>query len=276
MAKKKTYQGDADDLRRSADEKVRGKYAGTPEDLEASPGVKRLIHELRVYQVELEMQNEELRNAQLALEETNEKYISLYDFAPVGYITITHEALIKEVNLTGAALLGIERQKLINARFRQFVAPEDLDKWDSFFVNVFSQVGDKRCDIQLIRKDKALFYARFDSIWITENDGIPVVRAAMSDITETRKAEEALKRSFDEIERKNKELQDALANVKTLSSLLPICSYCKKIRDDKGYWNQLESYITKHTDALFSHGMCPACEGKAYKELEKWKKDMGK
>lgn len=72
------------------------------------------------------------------------------------------------------------------------------------------------------------------------------------------------------------ELQDALAKVKQLSGLLPICSYCKKIRDDKGYWQQLESYITEHSETLLSHGMCPDCEKKAYEELEKWKNDMGK
>lgn len=63
------------------------------------------------------------------------------------------------------------------------------------------------------------------------------------------------------------ELKDALAKVKQLSGLLPICSYCKKIKDDKGYWEQVETYITKHSEALFSHGICPACAEKAFKEF---------
>jgi len=62
-----------------------------------------------------------------------------------------------------------------------------------------------------------------------------------------------------ELERANHELRDALENVKTLSGLLPICADCKKVRDDKGYWNQIETYITKHSDASFSHGLCPEC-----------------
>ncbi|MEW6715132.1 MAG: HAMP domain-containing protein, partial [Nitrospirota bacterium] len=69
------------------------------------------------------------------------------------------------------------------------------------------------------------------------------------------------------------ELKKAFANIKTLSAMLPICASCKKIRDDKGYWKQVEVYITEHTDTLFSHGMCPECEKKAYAELEKFMKD---
>lgn len=70
------------------------------------------------------------------------------------------------------------------------------------------------------------------------------------------------------------ELTDALAKVKTLSGMLPICASCKKVRDDTGYWNQIEVYISEHSDALFSHGICPDCEKKAYEELDKMKKDL--
>lgn len=65
------------------------------------------------------------------------------------------------------------------------------------------------------------------------------------------------------------ELQDARSHIRTLSGMLPICASCKKIRDDKGYWNQIEEYIAEHTEALFSHGLCTDCLQKAYKELEK-------
>ncbi len=73
-----------------------------------------------------------------------------------------------------------------------------------------------------------------------------------------------------EMERKNLivELKDALAQVKTLRGLLPICSHCKKIRDDTGYWNQIESYIHKHSDAEFSHGICPECAKKYYPDMD--------
>jgi len=75
-----------------------------------------------------------------------------------------------------------------------------------------------------------------------------------------------------EVRRLNKELEQALAEVKTLRGILPICSWCKKIRDDKGYWEQLEAYITDHSEASFTHGVCPDCAEKLYKELEEFKK----
>jgi len=67
---------------------------------------------------------------------------------------------------------------------------------------------------------------------------------------------------------RNDELSSALAEVKTLSGFLPICAACKKIRDDKGYWNQVEGYIQKHSDAQFSHSVCPECAKKLYPDLD--------
>ena len=86
----------------------------------------------------------------------------------------------------------------------------------------------------------------------------------VNDITERKKAE---------IEREDlvKELQEALAQVKRLSGLLPICSLCKKIRDDKGYWQEVESYVDEHSEAQFSHSICPDCYRKHYPDL--WKEE---
>jgi len=76
-----------------------------------------------------------------------------------------------------------------------------------------------------------------------------------------------LRRLNREIESKNKELEKALEEIKTLRGILPICSVCKKIRDDKGYWNQIEKYISDHSDAEFSHGICPECAKKLYPDF---------
>ena len=84
-----------------------------------------LLHELQVHQIELEMQNEELRRAQLALEDSRARYVDLYEFAPVGYLTLTGEAVISEVNLTGARLLREERKKILGKRFARFVSRQD-------------------------------------------------------------------------------------------------------------------------------------------------------
>lgn len=93
-----------------------------------------IIHELRVHQIELDMQNEELKRFHQELEISKDRYIALYDLVPFGYFTLTDEAVIVEVNLTAATMLGINRQDLIHARFRKFVTAIDQDHWDRFFL----------------------------------------------------------------------------------------------------------------------------------------------
>jgi phosphoserine phosphatase RsbU/P len=88
--------------------------------------------------------------------------------------------------------------------------------------------------------------------------------AAIEKCAEIIQSRKAAQRHEEEREKLIKELQGALAKVKLLSGLLPICASCKKIRDDKGYWNQLESYLQAHSEAEFSHGLCPECAEKLY------------
>jgi len=87
-----------------------------------------------------------------------------------------------------------------------------------------------------------------------------------------KKAEDALREKEKQQEKLIVKLQEALAEIKTLKGFIPICASCKKIRDDEGYWNQLESYISKHTDAIFSHGICPECAEKLRTEMRNHEK----
>jgi PAS domain-containing protein len=105
----------------------------------ASQNPEQLVHELQVHQIELETQAEELRIAHLALEESRDKFLDLYDFAPIGYFTLNEKALIIDVNLAGAKLLGVERSKLIRARFRKFVTQKDSDQWGLYFMNALNR-----------------------------------------------------------------------------------------------------------------------------------------
>ena len=107
-----------------------------------APSGKEPHHERRVLQTELEIQNEELRRAQVALEESRDRYVDLYEFAPIGYLTLTREGTIAEVNLTGAALLGMERKKLLDRRFDGFITTEDKDRWQSHYLNVLPYLID--------------------------------------------------------------------------------------------------------------------------------------
>jgi hypothetical protein len=98
--------------------------------------VRKLAHELQVHQIELEMQNEELCKTQLLIEESRRKYLDLFDFAPLGYFTISEKGLILESNLTGSAMLGVERSLLINKPISKFIFSEDQDKYYLFTADV--------------------------------------------------------------------------------------------------------------------------------------------
>jgi len=120
-----------------------------------------LLHELQVHQIELEMQNEALRQTQMALEESRDLYVDLYDFAPVGYLTLDRSGLIEQVNLTGARLLDVERSRLRRKRFARFVSPQDRDAWERLFLGVMAWGGDgQSVDLMLSRGDGSHFPAR--------------------------------------------------------------------------------------------------------------------
>ncbi len=167
--------------------------ARAPETDWAPRPAEELLHELQVYQVELTMQNEELRQAQVELEKSRDRYMDLYDFAPVGYLTLTSEALITEANLTGALLLGIECKKLLLRRFAHFVAEEDSDRWNHFFVSVLQHDERQNCELVLKRSNGSVFHAHLDCLHINAGNGEHSARIAFTNISEHKQAEEALR-----------------------------------------------------------------------------------
>ena len=191
--KKPDTSGTGHSLRDDAEEQL----ARSPKPSPASPDQtpEALIHELRVHQIELEIQAEELRKSKLALEESRDKYLDLYDFAPVGYLTLNDKALITGANLTGSKLLGLERSRLVNAPFSKFVAEKDTDEWHLFFINLLNQKEKRTCTLMLKRGDESLFPAQLEAILIPHSDGLNTVRIAIIDITERRRTEEALRES---------------------------------------------------------------------------------
>ena len=143
-----------------------------------------LIHELQVHQIELETQAEELRKAHFALEESRDRFLDLYEFAPVGYLTLSDKGLITEVNLTGAVILGVERNRLLRARFSKSVAKKDSDEWHRYFTNVLNRGEKQSCTLMLKRGDGTTFPARLEGGRLTGTDRAITVRIAISDITD--------------------------------------------------------------------------------------------
>jgi diguanylate cyclase (GGDEF)-like protein/PAS domain S-box-containing protein len=173
--------------------KVEAQLARAPQTGGPARTAEELLHELQVHQIELEVQNEELRRAQLAMEESRDRYVELYEFAPVGYLTLSGEALISEVNLTGALLLGEERKKLLQRRFARFVAPEDRDRYHRLFVSVMQHDERQACELALQRGDGSVFQAQLDCLRVAAGDNPPTVRIALTDITERKRAEAELR-----------------------------------------------------------------------------------
>ncbi len=149
------------------------------------------------------------------------------------------------------------------------VAPEDRELIQSRVEHILEGKDIPPIEHRILRKDGKLRWVSDNIILYRDQAGTLVsYDGVVKDITERKLAEE-------EREKLVNELKDAAAKIKTLNGMLPICSYCKKIRDDKGYWERVETYISKHTDTVFSHGMCPECAKKALHELEEFKEQHG-
>jgi len=213
-------------LRRRAEEKARIVKAQEPEPLSPEKSA-RLLHELQVHQIELEMQNEELRRAQQQLEASRARYFDLYDLAPVGYLTLSEHSLILEVNLTTATMFGMPKSSLSKASLTRYILPDDQDIFYRHRKRLFETGEPQVFEIRILRLDGAQFWARVEAHVAQDGEsGTPVCRVALSDITERKRAEDALHESNQrykslnaelevrvrertaELERKNVELQD--------------------------------------------------------------------
>ena len=171
----------------------------------AKHSAERLLHELQVHQIELEMQNESLRQTQRALEESRDRYLHLYEFAPVGYMTLSSDGRIEELNVTAAKLLGLEREKLLNERMVSFVIPDDQERWTAHFLTLKTWNGLGAADtveLALCRNDGTVVDARLDGVPSNamdrespqDNAGRPQIQITLTDITERKAAEDQLRK----------------------------------------------------------------------------------
>jgi PAS domain-containing protein len=130
---------------------------------------KRLLHELQVHQIELEMQNEELRQANETAETALKKYTMLYDFAPMGYFTLDSDGTICDLNFTSAEMLGEKRFSLINSNFKLFVAEDSQAVFNTFFRKVFTGYTKESCEIMLGYENNPLCLVYMEGI-VTGDD----------------------------------------------------------------------------------------------------------
>jgi PAS domain S-box-containing protein len=191
MTGRRNRSGQAGGLRKRAEDMARAEGTKNPDAL-SPEAARQVLHELRVHQFELEMQNEELRRAQAELDASRARYFDLYDLAPVGYVTLSEQGLILEANLTAAMLLGVARGTLIKRPFSSLMLPDDQNIYYRHRKQLFETRAPCACELRMLRKDGDPFWVRVDATTAQDVDGAPVCRAVLSDITEHRRAEVAL------------------------------------------------------------------------------------
>jgi PAS domain S-box-containing protein len=155
---------------------------------------------------ELEIKNEALRLAQSALKESHDRYLNLYEFAPVGYLTLSADGLITEINLAGIKLIGMGRMELLQKRFAALVVAEDLDRWNRLFLNVKKLAGTDRVELAMQRHDGTVFQAQLDCERQKVGADDSAIRIALTDITERKQAETLLRQH-------ERDIQSILNNV---------------------------------------------------------------
>ena len=169
----------------------------SPEQFAAlSPAqAQRTLHDLQVHQVELEMQNEELRRKQVELDESLARYVNFYDLAPVGYCTVTEEGLIRESNLTTSTLLNVPRSELIKQSITRFIFNDDQDSYYKHRRKLIDADGPLSVELRLLKRDGAPFWAHLEVAKVKEGEGGSEMRLVIKDITERKTVEESLRAS---------------------------------------------------------------------------------
>jgi PAS domain S-box-containing protein len=209
---------------------------------------------------ERKLAEEASKQAEEALKDAEARYRTLFELVPVGLYRTTPAGQILDANPAIIQMLGYpdrETYLKVNAA-NLYVNSEDRKQWQML---MDSQEIVRDFEEQVRQSNGTVIWVQDNTCAVRDAGGqVLYYEGILQDITQRKKMEE-------EREKLILELQDALANIKTLSGLVPICASCKKIRDDKGYWNQLEQYIMDHSDAKLSHGICPDCAKKLYPEF---------
>src|SRR5690606_10529099 len=172
--------------------------------------INELIHELEVHQIELEIQHAELQQAYESLEKSRTQFSDLFDFAPVGYLITDRDGVILNVNLTAAAMLGVERQDLIQNRFASFL---DRDDKDTYYIHrraAFRNRQSQSCEVRIIRRNKSTFEAQLNIDIVTQDEEL--CRMSITNISQIKHAEDVLRQTLFR-EKELNELKTRLINV---------------------------------------------------------------
>lgn len=181
------------DLRSIAEDKLLNEEVLRNENLEelSLKEVGLIVHDLKVHQIELEIQNEELKRAHEELEIVKARYFDLYDLAPEGYLVVSEKGLILESNLTAANMLGYTRSNILKQRLSQYIYSEDMDIYYIHRKKLFESFMPQECELRIIKNDSTLFWGHMKATPVIEQE-IKSCRLILSDVTERKEAQQAL------------------------------------------------------------------------------------
>jgi PAS domain S-box-containing protein len=243
-------------LRQQAEEILRGRPANLADLSRAD--IQALIHNLQVHQIELELQNEELRATHLALQAARDRYADLYNFAPVGYFTLDVNGVIVEANLTGATLLNVARSSLIGTPLTRFVVPEDREKYAVYRVGLGTGPARQTSEIRLIRRAAGQFPVQMQGLANHDHTGRLIqYKLTVSDISERVRVEEALRES----EQLTRSTLDALsANICILDETGAVLAVNQAWRD---FAAANQDGLTQNYEGFNYLAVCEAATGSA-------------
>jgi PAS domain S-box-containing protein len=223
----------------------------------------RVLNEKHKLASKVEQRTEELRKTMESLRKSEANFRLLTDISPVAIAIFRKESHLY-VNPSWEELSGYSKKEAVNMSPIDMIHPDMRDEALKNITNrLAAKEAPKRYELKMLRKNGETLWFDFSAIVFNYN-GHPTVLAVSTDITDRKNAEK-------EREVLIQKLQKALDEIKTLRGIIPVCSNCKSIRDDKGLWNQMEKYILEHSDAQFSHSLCPECAKKLYPDLEIYK-----
>lgn len=178
------------ELRRQAEARLNKLIKKTAQAPQTNADIQRLVHELQVHQIELEMQNDELLQARMQLESTLNMYVELYAFAPVGYFTLARGGTIRHCNLTGAKLIGVGLNELAGRRFNIFISPESRPTFDTFLDKVFTSQNKEICEVAIQKDGSVPLWVRIIGTYETSGGQVGLCYAIVSETTERKPAKE--------------------------------------------------------------------------------------
>lgn len=190
----------------------------------------------------------------LSSTESDDLFRKVFEYAPIGMAIVGLDGAWLDVNNAICDLTGYEKAELLATNFQAITHPEDLENDLALVQQVLNgEIARYHMEKRYIHKLGYVVWVLLSVSAVRNEDGqVRYFISQIKDITARKQADLQLRET-------NRELQLALNQVQTLHGLLPICSYCKHVRDDQNYWQSVENYITKHTGAQFSHGICPNC-----------------